>query len=171
MRTLTTRLITKTFFGRASRRIVAASLILVAVVALVRLVPWRHSPSLVQIELKDKNGGDFIMRATELERSDKTSKIKIVFKKRIGSVGSSMGVIKAFYDIAKSRKCEYFANLKEWNDEDGSRIYIGGFTNKKDADLKKEFGEQFDYNNESGQKRMLLNVSQFAPMLENLHLP
>ena len=59
-----------------------------------------------------------------------------------------------------------FVNLKEWNDEGGNRIYIAGFTNKKDGDLKKEFGQEFDYNNESGQKRELLSVSQFAPMFE-----
>jgi len=128
----------------------------------------REAKPLVQIEIKDDSGNDFLMRATELKRSDRTSTIKVVCKKRIGSVGSSMFVMRAFYDIAKARKCEYFVNLKEWTDENGDWVYIGGFTNKKEADLKKEFGEQFDYNNESGQKRKLLSVSQFALVFESL---
>ena len=126
------------------------------------------TPKLVQIETKDKEGADFAMKATETERGDKTSTIKVIRKKRLGSVGSSMFVMQAFYEIAKARKSEYFVNLKEWNDKDGDRIYIGGFTNKKDADIKQEFGDQFEYNNESGQKRKLLSVSQFAPLFERM---
>jgi hypothetical protein len=126
----------------------------------------RQAASLVQIELKDKNGSDFVMRATELERGAKTSKIKMVTKKRIGSVGASMFVVRAFYDIAQARKCEYFVNLKEWDDEDNNHIFLAGFTNKKDAGIKKEFGNEYDYLNESGQKRALLSVSQFALIFE-----
>jgi hypothetical protein len=126
----------------------------------------RPAESLIQIEFKDESGSDFTMKATELERGERTSTIKVVCKKRIGSVGSSMFVVRAFFDVAKARKCEYFVNLKEWTDKGGDRVYIAGFTNKRDADLKKEFGEQFDYNNESGQKRAFLSVSQFAVMFE-----
>ena len=125
-------------------------------------------PKLVQIDAKDKNGADFAMRATETKRGDKTSTIKVIRKKMFGSVGSSMFVVQAFYEIAKARKCEYFVNLKEWDDKDGNRIYIGGFTNKKDADLKREFGDQFEYKNEYGQERKLLSVSEFAPLFEQM---
>lgn len=130
------------------------------------VTPDKQRVSLVHVEIKDGDGGAVIMSGTELERGDKTSKIKVVFKKRASSVGSSMSVVKVFYEIAKARKCEYFTNLKEWSDQDGSRIYIGGFTNKMDADLKQEFGEQFDDNHESGQKRGLMSVSQFKPLFE-----
>ena len=75
----------------------------------------QKAPPLVQIELKDKNGGDFLMRATELERSDKTSKVKVVTKKRIGSVGSSLFVVQVFYDIAKARKCDYFLGFRSFS--------------------------------------------------------
>ncbi|HEY0551724.1 MAG TPA: hypothetical protein VGF13_19115 [Verrucomicrobiae bacterium] len=43
----------------------------------------------------------------------------------------------------KARHSEYFINLKEWQDKDGSRNYIAGFTNKKNADVKKEFSAQY----------------------------
>jgi hypothetical protein len=123
---------------------------------------------LVQIEMKDKDGAGILMKATELERGDKTSKLKIIRKKRVGSVGGSMFVVQACYEIAKARQCEYFANLKEWDDEDGGRLYIIGFTNNKDADIKKEFGEQFDYKTEFGQQRKVLSVSQFRPLFEQM---
>ncbi len=126
----------------------------------------RQPPSLVQTEVKDRIGG-VIVKATELERSGKTSKIKVVFTKRIGNVGACMSLTKAFYDIAKARKCEYFTILKGWRDEDGSQILIGGFTNTKDADIKKEFGQQFDYNGEVHQKGDWESVSKYAPLFDN----
>ena len=69
----------------------------------------------------------------------------------------------------QGRKCgDFFVNLKEWDDKDGNRIYIGGFTSEKDADLKREFGDQFEYKNESGQEQKPLSVSQFAPLGEQM---
>lgn len=157
------------FFNLTHRRTVIGSSILLGT-SILLLVQWRlyaaEPKSLIQIEAKDKDSTDFTMKATELERGDKTSTIKLIRKKRLGSVGSSMFVVRAFYEIAKARKCEYFANLKEWDDKDGSHMFIAGFTNKKDADIKKEFGDQFSYNNEFGQERKLLSVSQFSPAFE-----
>jgi hypothetical protein len=124
-------------------------------------------PKLVEIEAKDDDG-NLAMTAIETDRGDKTSTIKVIRKKRLSSVGSSMFVVAAFYEIAKARKCEYFVNLKEWDDKDGNHIFIGGFTNKKDADVKQEFGDQFEYKNESGAERRLLSVSQYAPLFEQM---
>ena len=61
----------------------------------------QESSSLGSDGTQGQDGGDFLMRATELERSDKTSKVKVVTKKRIGSVGSSLFVVQVFYDIAR----------------------------------------------------------------------
>ena len=122
---------------------------------------------LLRIEAKAKGGSDFMMKATEVERGEKTSTVKVIRNKKtnqLDSLGSRMFVVRAFYEIAKARKCEYFANLKEWDDEDGSRMYVAGFTNEKDVDIKKEFGDQFDSQNESGEKRKLLSVSQLGPL-------
>ncbi len=155
-------------FSRTQRRVLVTSCILLGTSFFVRWGLAADDPkSLIQIQAKGKDGSDFIMKATEVARDNKTSTIKVIRKQKVGSVGSSMFVVRAFYEIAKARKCEYFANLKEWSDKDGSRMYIAGFTNTKDADIKKEFGEQFDLNSESGQKRKLLSVSQFSVLFEN----
>lgn len=136
-----------------------------AVIAEAQAGPKQKESPLVEIEIKD--GNDVIMKGTELKRDEKISNLKIVMKKKTGSVGSSMGIAKVFYTIAKARKCEYFVNLKEWKDEDGNLVFIGGFTNKEDVDIQKEFGNQFDEKDESGQKRMLLSVSDFALIFES----
>jgi hypothetical protein len=115
---------------------------------------------LVQVEC---NQADLVMRGSELERAEKTSTIRIVHKKG-GSVGSSLFVMGVFLEIAEARKCDYFVNLKEWTDDDGSWHYVGGFTNQKDADIKKEFGEQYDYQDEPDQERRLLSVSELRRM-------
>jgi hypothetical protein len=120
---------------------------------------------LVRIDLKDYGYTDRMAKAEELERNGNTSKIKVV-QERGSSVGNSMFVMMAVCEVAKARNYEYFTNLKEWNDEDGGRIYIVGFTNKKDADIKKEFGEQYNYENDFGQKRDYMSVSQMKPLFE-----
>lgn len=151
-----------------------AGLVLVAVLGAASLIPsswaWaaNERESLIQIEMKDKDGAGIAMTATELERGEKTSKIRVIRKKRVGSVGSSLFVVQACYEIAKARKCEYFANLKEWGDEDGGHLFLIGFTNKRDADIKKEFGEQFDYKTEFGQERKFLSVSQYRPLFDQM---
>jgi hypothetical protein len=158
------------FVKPTSGRIVVSSGILLATLALSLVAASLDAAEqkLVQIEAKDKDGAGFAMRATETERGEKTSTIKVIRKKRLSSVGSSLFVMQAFYEIAKARKCKYFVNLKEWDDKEGNRIYIGGFTNKKEADLKREFGDQFEFQNEFGQERKLLSVSQFAPLFEQM---
>jgi hypothetical protein len=76
--------------------------------------------------------------------------------------------MQAFYEIAKARKCEYFVDLKGWEGEDGSLTLIAGFTDKKDADIKQEFGDQFESKDEKGRKRKLFSVSQSAPSFEQM---
>jgi hypothetical protein len=118
---------------------------------------------LVQVET---DNADFHLKASELERDAKISRVKIVLKSKRGgfipSVGSSMAIMAVAHKIAKARKCDYFVNLKEWEDEDkdDSRTYIFGFTNEKDADIKKEFGQRYTYNNDEGQKRIFVSVLQ-----------
>jgi hypothetical protein len=126
----------------------------------------RQSPSLVETEVKDAKGG-VILKATELERTGKTSEVKVAFTKQIGSVGASMCLAKALYDIAKARKYEYFTILKPSVTEGERQILLLGFTNTQDANIKKEFGPQFDDNDETGHKREWLNVSKYAPLFDN----
>jgi hypothetical protein len=122
--------------------------------------------SLVQVDSRDFGDTNSFMRVVELERNANTSKLRLTYQKLGSSVGSSMFIMRGFYEVAKARGAEYFINLKEWDDQNGGRIYIAGFTNIKDADLKKEFGEEFDYMNESGQKRGFMGVSQLKIVFE-----
>ncbi|OGV36359.1 MAG: hypothetical protein A2X48_08975 [Lentisphaerae bacterium GWF2_49_21] len=115
---------------------------------------------LIKIDSADYGDPKSKMKLVELERNAKTSKIRLTYEKMGSSVGSSMFIVRAFYEIAKARGTEYFTNLKEWQEPDGSRIYIAGFTDTKDADIKKEFGEEFEYNNEYGPKRIFMSISQ-----------
>ncbi len=115
--------------------------------------------ALIHLDSRDYNGSsNLVMKAMELERNAKTSKIKVVYEKG-GSVGSSMFVAMAFYEIAKARGFRYFINLKEWEDQDGSWTYICGFTNKKRTDIKKEFGPEFSDLDDAGEKKHVMSVS------------
>jgi len=122
--------------------------------------------TLVQIDSKDFGDTNSLIKIVEFERNTNTSKLRMTHQKMGSSVGSSMFIMRGFYEVAKARGEEYFINLKEWDDKDGSRIYIAGFTNTKDADLKMEFGAEYDYNNESGQKRGFMSVSQLKMFFE-----
>ena len=115
---------------------------------------------LVQVEC---NQADLVMTGTELERAEKTSTIRIVHKKG-GSVGSSLFILGVSLDIAEARKCEYFVTLKEWRADDGSWMMVEGFTNRKDADIQDEFGEQYGDQDEHGQKRRFVSVSELNRM-------
>jgi len=122
--------------------------------------------TLVRIDSKDFGETNSLIQIEELERDANTSKLRMTHQKLGSSVGSSMFIMRGLYEVAKSRGAEYFINLKEWDDMEGGRIYIAGFTNTKDADLKKEFGEEYDYNSEYGQKRGYMSVSQCKGIFE-----
>ena len=143
---------------------ISAVVILVAGYAVVAA----DSATLVQLDSKDFGDANcFVnMKIVEFERNTNTSKLRFTRMKRGSSVGTSMFIMRGFYEAAKARGAEYFVNLKEWDDKDGTRIFIAGFTNTKDADLKKEFGEEYDYNNEYGQKRICISISQLKVLFE-----
>ena len=124
------------------------------------------STSLVQIDSTDFGDTNCFMKIVEVERNANTSKLRLTYQKLGSSVGSSMFICRGFYEVAKARGAEYFINLKEWDDPDGGRLFIAGFTNTKDADLKKEFGEEFDYETKHHQKRGYMSVSQFKMIFE-----
>jgi len=123
--------------------------------------------TLVRIDSKDFGDTNSLIQIEELERDANTSKLRMTHQKMGSSVGSSMFIVRGIYEVAKARGAEYFINLKEWDDKEGGRIYVTGFTNTKDADLKQEFGAEYDYNNESGQKRGYMSVSQLKGMFES----
>lgn len=125
-----------------------------------------NSISLVQVDSRDFGDTNTLMKIVELERNANTSKLRLTYKKRGSSVGSSLFIVRGFYEVAKARGTEYFVNLKEWDDQDGGRIYIAGFTNAKDADLKQEFGQEYDYENDSGQKRGYMSIAQFGILFD-----
>ena len=119
-----------------------------------------NSVPLVVLDSADYGDTNFLMRIEEIKRNPKTSVLKMTYKKMGSSVGSSMFIMRGFYEVAKSRSNEYFINLKEWDAEDGGRLYIGGFTDKQNADIHSEFGSEFALTNEYGQARIFMSVSQ-----------
>jgi hypothetical protein len=141
-------------------------IIIIAILIVRHAGAATNSATLVQIDSRDFGDTNSLIKIVEFERNTNTSKFRMTHQKMGSSVGSSMFIMRGFYEVAKARGAEYFINLKEWEDKDGSRIYIAGFTNTKDADLKKEFGEEYDYKNESGQKRGFMSVSQLKRLFE-----
>ena len=125
-----------------------------------------NSAGLIEIASADFGDTNCLMKIVELERNAKTSKLRLTYQQMGSSVGSSMFIMSGFYAVAKARGTEYFTNLKEWDDPDGGRLYIGGFTDNKDADIRQEFGPDYTPANEYGQKRELLSVSQFKIIFE-----
>lgn len=81
---------------------------------------------------------------TEIERGENYSVAKVVLKKGT-SVGSSMTLVKCFYDIAVERGFRFFTNSKEWSEEgDDEAYYIKVFfTNNRRTPLKKLLGDDY----------------------------
>lgn len=125
-----------------------------------------NAAGLIEINSADWGDTNSLMRIVELERHASTSKLRLTYRKMGGSVGSSMFIVRGFYEVAKARGAEYFVNLKEWDDPDGGRLFLAGFTNTKDADIRKEFGPEFAPTNEHGQARGYLSVSHYKPLFE-----
>lgn len=125
-----------------------------------------NAPVLIRISSADFGDTNCLMKIEELERNANTSKLKLTYKKMGSSVGSSMFIIRGFYEVAKARGTEYFINLKEWDDVDGGRVYIGGFTNTKDAEIQKEFGSEYALTNDYGQARGYMSVSECRILFE-----
>ena len=75
--------------------------------------------------------------------------------------------MRGFYEVAKARGTEYFYNLKEWDDSEGARIYIGGFTNTKDANIQREFGEEFSSTDKEDEPRGYMSVSDCKVLWED----
>lgn len=115
---------------------------------------------LIVIDSRDYGDPNFLMKFEEISRTKNTSTVRITSQKA-SSVGSSLFIMKGFYEIAKVRGFKYFTSLDYKNLSREQGIYIGGFTNNKDADIKKEFGEQFSYENDYGQQRKIASVEQY----------
>jgi hypothetical protein len=95
---------------------------------------------LVRREVKQANPGgkDLVMTFEELRRDARTSTATV--KRTSGaSVPSAMFIARGAYDIARARGAAYFINLKEWDAEDGTRMYLIGFATDKNVDPKTYF--------------------------------
>ena len=133
----------------------------IAVVGLLAfLAGCSKSPKLVEVNSADYGDTECQMKVAELERNATTSKLRLTYTKLGSSVGSSMFIMRGFYEVATARGTEYFFNLEECEDEDGGRLYIGGFTNNKEPDFQAEFGEEFSPTNKYGQAITPMSVSQ-----------
>jgi hypothetical protein len=79
-----------------------------------------------------------MMTFEELTRDEKTSTVKVT-RSSGTSVPSAMFVLRGCYDIALARNAPYFINLKEWEAEDGSWMYLVGFSNDSSVDVARHF--------------------------------
>lgn len=96
-----------------------------------------------EVNSKSKEGKDLISVCDEIERHENFSIISI--KHTSGaSVPSVMFIVKACCEIAELRDMKYFVNLKEWDDEQGNRLYKIGYTSNKKNDPNIYFGEDID---------------------------
>ncbi len=125
--------------------------------------PDARSTQLVEVASGDTN---FMMRIMELERNANTSKLKLTYKKMGSSVGSSLFIGSAFYEIAKARGVEYYATLKEWDAPEGGYFYIGGFTDDNTTGIQEQFGMEFDPTNRWGKPIEYLRVSDMNILFE-----
>ena len=89
----------------------------------------------------------YYITCQEVERGPDYSLALIKFRDGT-SVGSSMFIMKCFYDIAKQRTFKYMVNGKEWDDDD-SHYFKMYFTNDNKTPLKELVGE--DYSEETQQ--------------------
>ena len=134
------------------------------VTALGILAAWAgyrlRQPALFELDSATFGDPAYVITIKELERTGNISKV-MVDRKKGYSVGSAMFTGRALYGIAKARDSEYCVTLKEWKEPDGTWIMLVGFTNTKDADIQAEFGKQFGYYDDSGEKRGYLKVSDY----------
>jgi hypothetical protein len=84
-------------------------------------------------------GKDLIMRFEELERGERTSTAKLTFTSG-ASVASAMFIQRGFYEIAKGRGAKFYITLREWDADDGTRMYLIGFSDSDAVDPKAYFG-------------------------------
>ena len=100
-----------------------------------------------EVNIKAKEGKDLVMTIDEVARHDRYSVVKA--KRTAGaSVPSMMYVARGVYEIAKTRKAQYFINLKEWQDIKGNWFYKIGFSSDNTVDPKTYFGDDIDPNKE-----------------------
>ena len=129
-------------------------------------------PDLIVLDSQEMGVTNFTMRFEEVSRTINTSTAKVIFDKgsSLPSVGSSMFIMQGFYKIANARGFKFFTSLSTKEDSEGNWIHVGGFTNNKNADIKKEFGDQYSYENKYGQKSMFRNVKQLDMLYKKTSL-
>jgi serine/threonine protein kinase len=95
---------------------------------------------LVRREVKQANPGgkDLVMTFEELRRDAKTSTATVRHVSG-AAAPSAMFIARGAYDIARARGAAYFVNLKEWDAEDGTWMYLIGFAADKNVDPKTYF--------------------------------
>src|SRR4051794_36240786 len=77
-----------------------------------------------------------LFRIEEASRDALTSLVKVTFT----SPASEAAVLRAFYDISRSRGTPYFIKLKEWNAAEGVHWYLVGFATSREVVATEYFG-------------------------------
>ena len=116
---------------------------------------------LVKVEV----GEGVKIQIQETERSTRTSTFRVTQNRRGTPTADTLLLVYGFAKVAKARKAPYFTNLKEWSEKDGSRMYVLGFADSKEVDLREYFGDQYTRTNDAGQPRVLLSTTEFLQAL------
>lgn len=119
----------------------------------------KSQPGLITLDSADTGPPELVMKFEEISRTKNTSTARVTTEKE-SSVGSSFFIMRGFYEVAKARNFRYFTSLDVSQDDRGDSIIVAGFTNNKDADIKKEFGPQFSPKDQFGPKRLFSDTAE-----------
>ena len=108
----------------------------------------------------------FSMSCTETERTSAYSQLSVTYGKG-SSVGSSMFIVRCFYDIARERGSSYFFKALEWSETGGPWRYKVYFLNDRSIPLRQLLGDDYSLEaqrlyDELGYQSLQL----FAPLFE-----
>jgi hypothetical protein len=113
--------------------------------------------SLVKVDV----GDDVKIIAEEIDRGVRVSKVRVTKNRRGSPTADTFLLACALARVADARGSAYFANLKEWPEADGSRMYVLGFADSDAIDLQTYFGEQYSPENDYGQPRGFLATADW----------
>ena len=134
--------------------------LLIVLVCSVTCIGQNKVDKLVKLDTKEMgiNQDEFDVEIEEIERKENISKLKIRDKTLVSFCNVITLEMQVIYKIAKLRNYKYFVLLDEYELEDSSYMAIVGFTNRKNVDIKKEFGLNYSDKYEDGEKRIIAPI-------------
>jgi hypothetical protein len=131
-----------------------------------------NQPALVAVDSAAVGNPNGHIKVREVGRADKWSMLQITGIPNDDDGSHELGLLvsKAVSLIGKARQAEYCVMLQTSDIRtDGSRTVIFGFTNRKDADIAREFGESFSLSAQiDGRQFEYLRVADLESLIAKL---